>query len=167
MSKKVAAVPKGYRTATPCLTVNGVESAVEFYQKALGAVELNRAYDPTDTVVVHATIRIGNSNISLNQEYPEIGALSPVSLGNNGGQIHLYVPNVDELWADAIAAGAVEVSPLADAYWGDRTGILVDPFGHRWSLATRVEHVSGEELRKRVANLYMGVHESQEQDLAA
>lgn len=154
MTKKVTAVPKGYRTATPCLTVNGIEPAIDFYQRAFGAKVLSRLSDPTDTVVVHATIKIGNSIISLNQEIPEISVLSPASLGNNGSQIHLYVTDVNKLWADAMDAGAVEITPLADVYWGDRMGTLIDPFGHRWSLATRVEHVSGDELHKRAASLY-------------
>jgi PhnB protein len=168
MTKKVTAVPKGYRTATPCLTVNGIEPAIDFYQRAFGAKVLTRSSDPTDTVVVHATIKIGNSIISLNQEIPEISVLSPASLGNNGSQIHLYVANVDELWANAMEAGAVEITPLADAYWGDRMGTLIDPFGHRWSLATRVEHVSGDELHKRAASLYQPLKDVQEtQGLAA
>jgi PhnB protein len=162
MTKKVTAVPKGYRTATPCLTVNGIEPAIDFYQRAFGAKVLSRLSDPTDTVVVHATIKIGNSIISLNQEIPEISVLSPASLGNNGSQIHLYVTDVNKLWADAMDAGAVEITPLADVYWGDRMGTLIDPFGHRWSLATRVEHVSGDELHKRAASLYQPPVEVQE-----
>ncbi len=165
MTKKVTAVPKGYRTATPCLTVNGIEQALDFYQRAFAATVLSRTTDPTDSVVVHATIKIGNSIISLNQEFPEISVYSPASLGNNGSQIHLYIPDVEELWALAISAGALEVTPLVDAYWGDRMGTLVDPFGHRWSLATRVEHVSGGELHKRAASLYQSALEAQ--DLAA
>ena len=168
MTKKVAAVPKGYRTATPCLTVNGVEIATDFYQRAFGAVILTQSYDPTETCVVHATIKIGNSIISLNEEIPEIGVLSPASLGNNGSQIHLYVANVDELWMDAITAGAVQVASPVDVYWGDRIGTLVDPFGHRWSLASRVERVSGDELHKRVASLYLSTAETWDtQDIAA
>ena len=168
MTKKVAAVPKGYRAVTPCLSVNGIELAIDFYQRAFGALILTQTYDPTNTWVVHATIKIGNSIISLNQEVPEIGVLSPASLGNNGTQIHLYVTNVDELWADAITAGALQIAAPVDAYWGDRVGTLVDPFGHRWSLASRVERVSGDEAHRRSASLYLSTTETADtQDIAA
>jgi PhnB protein len=152
--KKVAAIPRGYRTATPCLTVKGVELAIDFYQKAFGATIVSRTYDPTETTLFHATIKIGNSLISLNQETSALGIFSPATLGNNGSQIHLYVENVDKVWADAIEAGAKEVWPLNDAYWGDRVGTLIDPYGHKWSLASRVEHVSQDQIQKRSAAIF-------------
>lgn len=167
MSKKVAPVPKGYRTATPCLTVNGVELAIEFYKRAFGATIETRTYDPTETTLIHATIKIGNSIISLNQETPIIGSFSPMTLGNNGSQIHLYVQDVEQLWQDAISAGAVSLSSLNKAYWGDRVGTLIDPFGHRWSLASRVEHVSKDEAQKRAASLFTPANETEETFIAA
>ncbi len=167
MSKKVAAVPKGYRTATPCLIVNGVELAIDFYQRAFGATIETRTYDPTETTLIHATIKIGNSIILLTQETPVLGSFSPATLGNNGSQIHLYVKDVEQLWDNAIAEGAVELSSLSDAYWGDRVGTLIDPFGHRWSLASRVEHVSKDEVQKRAASLFMPAEETQDPFVAA
>ena len=161
MTQKVAPVPKGYRTATPCLIVNGVDAAIEFYAYAFGANTLTLTLDPTDSYGVHATIKIGNSIVVLQQEQAELGILSPLALGNNGSQVHLYVEDVDTLWNSAIESGAYSISEPTDTYWGDRNGILVDPFGHRWSLATRVEHVSKEESRKRAEALY-GVEEAAE-----
>lgn len=161
MTKKVSAVPKGYRTATPCLTVNGVEQAVSFYQQAFGAVILKLTYDASETMMVHANIKIGNSIVSLHQEIREMGAVSPPTFGHSGSQIHLYVHDVEEMWANAIDAGATEISPLTDVYWGDRIGTLIDPFGHRWSLASRVEKVSGHELQKRMMALYGPAEDSQ------
>jgi PhnB protein len=154
MAQKVAPVPKGYRTATPCLIVNGVEAAIDFYTYAFDATTLSTICDPTESFVIHANIKIGNSIIVLQQESAEIGILSPVTLGNNGSQVHLYVEDVDFLWTSAVESGAIAIAEPMDTYWGDRTGTLLDPFGHRWSLASRVEHVSREESRKRAAALY-------------
>ena len=154
MPQKVAPVPKGYRTATPCLIVTDVDAAIEFYAYAFGANTLSLTLDPTDSFGIHATIKIGNSIVVLQQESLELGVLSPISLGNNGSQVHLYVEDVDSLWTTAIESGAYAITEPADTYWGDRSGILVDPFGHRWSLATRIEHVSAEESRKRAEAIY-------------
>ena len=154
MSRKVAPVPKGYRTVTPCLIVNGVDSAIDFYSDAFNATTLNQTLDSADQYTIHATLKIGNSLVMLQQESPELGILSPASLGNNGGQVHLYVDDVDAIWASALTAGAVSISDPVNTYWGDRSGILIDPFAHRWSLATRIEHVSADESSKRAAELF-------------
>ncbi len=154
MACKVSPVPKGFHTATPCLVVNGIEQATEFYVAAFGATVLTKTNDPSDSFAVHSTIKIGNSIIALQQENSEIGFLSPLSLGNSGGQIHLYVEDVDSLWASAMQAGAIAICDPVESYWGDRTATLVDPLGHRWSLASRVEDVSAEDIRQRSAALY-------------
>ena len=149
MSKKISPIPRGYRTATPCLTVISVDSAVAFYQAALNAEVLSSHLSADDAVTVHATIKIGNSMIVLNQEAPELGILSPLSTGVSGSQIHLYVDDVDASWNRAVEAGAQIRNPLFDAYWGDRTGLLADNDGHIWSIASKIENVSKEEMNKR------------------
>ena len=149
MTKKVSPIPRGYRTATPCLTVISVDSAVAFYQAAFGAEVLSSHLSADDSVTVHATIKIGNSMIVLNQEAPEQGILSPLSTGICAGQIHLYVDDVEASWNRAVEAGAEVRSPLFDAYWGDRTGVLVDNHGHLWSIASKIENVSRDEIAKR------------------
>jgi PhnB protein len=149
MSKKVSPIPRGYRTATPCLTVYDVDSAVAFYQAAFGAEMLTRHTDADEYVAVHATIKIGNSIIALNQEAPEQGILSPATMNVSSSQTHLYLDDVDASWNRALEAGAIVHTPLFDAYWGDRTGILVDGNGHLWSLASKVENLSQEEIGNR------------------
>lgn len=149
MTKKVSPIPRGYRTATPCLTVISVDSAVAFYQAAFNAEVLSSYLSADDSVTVHATIKIGNSMIVLNQEAPEQGILSPLNSGASASQIHLYVDDVDASWNRAVEAGAEVRSPLFDAYWGDRTGVLADNHGHLWSIASKIENVSKDELKKR------------------
>lgn len=155
MAKKVSPVPKGYRTATPCLVVTDVNAAVEFYNCAFQASVLTLTNDPTDTIPVHATIKVGNSIILLQMESPESGIFAPVSLGRQGSQTHLYVEDVDGFWSIALANGATPVVEPVDAYWGDRSATLVDPFGHCWTVASRIEHVSREEVQKRSAALFL------------
>jgi PhnB protein len=149
MSKKVSPIPRGYRTATPCLTVISVDSAIAFYQAAFNAEVLNSHLSADDSITVHATIKIGNSMIVLNQEAPEQSILSPLSTGVSGSQIHLYVDDVDASWNRAVEAGAQIRNPLFDAYWGDRTGLLADSDGHIWSIASKIENVSKDEMNKR------------------
>ncbi len=103
---------------------------------------------------MHATVKIGNSIVALNCEAPEQGIFAPATLGGSQGQVHLYVEDVDAVWERAIEAGALVRAPLFDAYWGDRTGMLVDHEGHLWSLASKIENVSQDEIRQRaVASL--------------
>ena len=149
MKDKVSPVPRGYRTVTPCLAVNGIDRAIEHYKAAFGAQEKVRLTGADDGVVLHAELKIGNSVIFLTEEDPALGIFSPASLGGSPTLVHLYVEDVDTAWARALAAGAVEVMPLVDTYWGDRFGKLADPFGHVWTLASRVERVSRDELAER------------------
>lgn len=155
MAKKVSPVPKGYRTATPCLVVTDVNAAVEFYSNAFEASVLTLTNDPTNTVPVHAAIKVGNSIIVLQVESPEAGIFAPVSLGNQGSQTHLYVEDFDSFWSTALGNGATPVADPVDAYWGDRTATLIDPFGHCWTVASRVEHVSRQEVQARSAAIYL------------
>ena len=149
VTKKVSPIPRGYRTATTCLTVFDVDSAVAFYQAAFAAELLTRHSGANEAVAIHATIKIGNSIIALSVEAPEQGILSPASLGVCSNQVHLYLNDVDTSWERAVEAGAQVHTPLYDAYWGDRTGILQDGNGYLWSMASKIENVSQDEVARR------------------
>jgi len=150
MAGKVKPVPDGYHTVTPYLIVKGAAGAIEFYKKAFGAMELLRMPDPSGKIG-HAEIKIGDSPIMLADEFPERGVLSPQTIGGSPVSILLYVENVDVLFKQAVAAGAKVTRPLQDQFYGDRMGGLTDPFGHQWHVATHVEDVAPEELKKRAA----------------
>ncbi len=144
----VKPIPDGYHTATLYLIIKDAARAIDFYKKAFGATELMRMADPGGKVH-HAEIKIGDSPIMLADEYPEMGALSPQSLGGSSVFILLYVEDVDERFSRAIAAGAKAVRPVQDQFYGDRSGTLTDPFGHQWTLATHKEDVPPGEMKKR------------------
>jgi PhnB protein len=146
--KKVAPIPAGYHAVTPYLSIRGAAEALEFYKRAFGAKEIMRMPGPKGDIG-HAEIRIGDSRIMLADEYPEIQFLSPASRGGTTVSIHLYVKDVDAMVARAVAAGAKLTRPVADQFYGDRTGSLEDPFGHVWHVATHKEDLSMAELRKR------------------
>jgi PhnB protein len=167
MSKKVSPIPRGYRTAMPCLTVYDVNAAVAFYQAAFGAELVSSHSGADESVSVHATIKIGNSLIAINQEAIEMGLLSPLSSGVSAGQVHLYVEDVETSWNRAVEAGAVVRTPLFDAYWGDRTGVLADPNGQLWSIASKIENVSKEEIQRRSRAALTGVSEAVENEVAS
>lgn len=150
MTGNVKPIPEGYHTATPYLIVKGGVDAIEFYKKAFGAKESFRMMRP-DGRVGHAEIKIGDSVIMLADEHPEIGARSPQTIGGSPISIHLYVEDVDAVFNRAVAAGAKVQRPLQDQFYGDRTGGLLDPFGHAWYVATHVEDIAPEELQKRAA----------------
>ena len=141
-------IPEGYHTATPYLIVKGAAKALEFYKKAFGARETMRLASPNGEIG-HAEIRIGDSAIMLADEYPDMGYRSPKSIGGTPVSILLYVEDVDRWFERAIAAGGKVARAVANQFYGDRTGTLTDPFGHVWSIATRVEDVSPEEMRRR------------------
>jgi len=148
MSEQVKAVPPGFHTLTPHLTVRNAEQALEFYKKAFGAEIGNIAHMP-DGKVMHASLGIGDSQLMLNDEMPEFGALSPLSLnGNSPVTIHIYTENVDEAFNRAVSAGAKVSMPLMDQFWGDRYGLVTDPYGHKWSLASHVKEMSREEMEQ-------------------
>jgi PhnB protein len=148
MSTKVQAVPQGFHTLTPHLVVRGAEKAIEFYKKAFGAELLGDIAKMPDGKVMHAMLRIGDSFLMLNDEMPEHGALSPLSGGSSSVTIHIYTDKVDTAFDRATSAGAKIKMPLMDQFWGDRYGVVTDPFGHQWSLATHVKDLSPEEMKK-------------------
>lgn len=155
MTSKVKPIPDGYHSATPYLIITNAAQAIEFYKKAFGATELTRLATP-DGKLMHAEIKIGDSPIMICDECPDWNALSPLTIGGTTVSIVLYVDDVDTVVKQALAAGATEQMPVEDQFWGDRMGTVVDPYGHKWSIATHTEDVSPEELDKRAKALFGG-----------
>ena len=151
-SPRTTAVPEGMRSVTPHLICAGAGEAIEFYKKAFGAVELSRI-PGSNGKIMHASIRIGDSVIMLNDENPEWGALGPKALKGSPVTIHLYVQDADAVFAQAVKAGAKATMPLDDMFWGDRYGKVEDPFGHQWSIGTHVRDVTPEEMQKAMAQM--------------
>lgn len=133
----------------PYLCARDASEAIDFYVRAFGAREVYRLTDPADGRIGHAEIEIGSGVFMLSDEYPDFGALSPQALGGSPVKLHLYVDDVDAVFAKALEAGAIEVRPVADQFFGDRMGEISDPFGHSWTLATRIEDVSPEDMQTR------------------
>src|SRR5579863_510814 len=142
----VKPVPDGYHTLTPFLTVRDAVRAIEFYKQAFGATERGIAKGP-DGKVMHAELKIGDSIIMLSDEWPEFGALSPLSTGGAGMGLHIYIDGVDAAFDRAVKAGAKVEMPVTDQFWGDRYGKLKDPFGHKWSIATLTKELSMGEMK--------------------
>jgi uncharacterized glyoxalase superfamily protein PhnB len=147
MATKVKPIPDGYATLTPVLTLPDASSGIEFYKRALGAQELMRMPGPGGKVM-HAELLIGNSRIMLGEEAPERNCQSPLGLGGTPVQFYVYVEDVDAAFRKAVAAGAKETMAVSDMFWGDRVGSLVDPYGHKWSLATHRADPTPAELEK-------------------
>ena len=151
MAAKAHFIPAGFHTATPYLIVKDGARALAFYAKALGATELSRHADPNGKVR-HAEFRIGDSPFMLSEESAEFPDWqSPESRGGTPVHIYLYVEDADAMFKRAIAAGARELLPLKDQFYGDRSGGITDPFGHVWYIATHIEDVSSEEMQRRAA----------------
>ncbi len=150
MTTAVKPIPGGYHSVTPYLILSGASDAIAFYKKALGAQEVMRLADPGGKVH-HAEIRIGDLRIMLADEHLEIQALSPKTIGGSPVSIHLYVEDVDAAVDRAVEAGAKLIRPVADQFYGDRTGGIEDPFGYRWFIATHKEDLTTDEIRQRAA----------------
>ena len=146
-------IPEGYHTATPYLIIGGAAAAIEFYKRAFGAIELFRFPTP-DGKIGHAEIKVGDSPIMLADEHPDMGYKGPKSLGGSPVSLMIYVEDVDGVFNQAIAAGATVQEAVQDKFYGDRSGTLVDPFGHVWHVATHKEDVSVEEMQRRAASQF-------------
>lgn len=147
-------IPEGYHSVTPYLVVDGADAAIRFYGEAFGAAEVLRMPMGESGKLAHAEVKIGDSHVMLADEFPDMGFLGPLKRGGATASLMIYVPDVDAAYAKAIGAGAEEERPPADQFWGDRMGTLVDPFGHRWTLATHVEDVAENEMRRRMAEAF-------------
>ncbi|MDQ4088019.1 MAG: VOC family protein [Pseudomonadota bacterium] len=143
-------IPQGYHTVTPYLIVDGAAEAIRFYERAFGAREVLRM-PMTEDKLAHAEILIGDSHVMLADEFPDMGFLGPLKRGGATASLMIYVQDVDAAFAQALNAGATQERAPEDQFWGDRMGTLVDPFGHRWTLATHIEDVSEEEMQRRAA----------------
>ena len=159
MAQQVKAIPDGYHTVTPGLTVRDGAKAIEFYQQAFGAQQVFRM-DKPDGRLMHAELKIGNSVIMLGEEYLQQGCQSPESLKGTPVSFYLYVADADAAFAQAIAAGAKAIKPVSDMFWGDRQGDVTDPFGHRWSVATHKEDLTPEQIGQRSQEFFASLAKS-------
>jgi PhnB protein len=150
---QVKPVPDGMHTVTPHLVCAGAADAIEFYKKAFDAIEMGRLSDPQGKLI-HASIRIGDSVVMLVDEFPEWGKPGPKSLKGSPVTIHLYVEDVDAIFERAVGAGAKVTMPLEDTFWGDRYGVLEDPFGHHWSVATHIRDMTPEEIQQAAQKMF-------------
>ncbi len=146
----VKPIPDGIHSITPYLIVNDAAGAIEFYKKAFGAEEVMRL-PAGEGKLGHAEIQIGDSRVMLADEHPEAGAVSPTTVGGSPVSICFYVEDVDSMFKRAIEAGGKEMRPVADMFYGDRMGVLTDPFGHQWSVMTHIEDLTPEEIGERMA----------------
>ena len=146
---RVSPVPEAFHTLTLHLSVRGVAGAIDFYARAFGARELLRNLFPDGETIVHAELLIGDSRLFVSDEFPARGVLSPLALGGTPVVLHLYVADADAAFRRAVEAGAEVLMPLADTFWGERYGMVRDPFGHKWALASRIEDLSPAELQRR------------------
>jgi uncharacterized glyoxalase superfamily protein PhnB len=148
MTTKPNPVPDMYRTITPTLTVKDAAGAIDFYKRAFGAQEIRRMPSP-DGKIMHAELKIGDSMIMLNDEFPEMGCLSPETLNGVASSIFLYVLDVDASYKKAVDSGAHPIMPPSDMFWGDRFSKIKDPFGQQWSIATHIEDLTDKEILER------------------
>jgi PhnB protein len=144
-------VPEGYYTVTPSLTLDNAPQAIEWYKKALGAEELSRSTGP-DGKIMHAELRIGDSRIMLNDAV--MGGKGPKAIGGSPSSLWLYVEDCDALFKRAVGAGAAVKMPVENQFWGDRCGMIDDPHGYSWSIATHKEDLTREEIDKRAAEFF-------------
>ena len=142
-------IPEEFQTLSPQLVVADAGAAIAFYQQAFGAEELYRNLAPDREAIIHCELLLGDSRFFVHDEFPDSGLCSPASYGGSSVTLHLYVDDADRWWQRAIDAGAQVTLPLEDQFWGDRYGILTDPFGHRWSIASRIEDFAPSKAQER------------------
>lgn len=155
MHDPVSAIPTGYHSVTPYIIVDDATAALDLYKRAFGAQEKFRL-DMGNGKIGHAEFTIGDSTIMIADEFPDRGIRSPKSIGGTPSHLLIYLENVDDAFALALREGMVEVRPLADQFYGDRMGMVADPFGHQWSLATHIEDVPIDEVRRRMGDARAG-----------
>ena len=148
MQPTVKAIPNGMHTITPHIIVRDAARAVEWYKEALGAEERSRVPLPGGKLM-SVELRFGDSTVMVADEFPEMGVLSPQTVGGTSTVLHLYTEDVEILWKRAVDAGALVLHPLQDQFWGDRHGQLTDPFGHRWNIGHSIEALTPEEMQRR------------------
>jgi PhnB protein len=152
MSSPVSHIPAGYHSIIPYLYIDGAAAALEFYKKAFGAT-VEVSMPRPDGKIMHAEIKIGDSHVMLADENAEIGAFGPHHYGGVTSSLMVYVPDVDTVFQQAVTAGATVQRPLADQFYGDRTGGVMDPFGHQWYLATHIRDVTPEEMKQAMEEM--------------
>lgn len=152
MAKAKSPIPEDFSTLTPHLTVDGADKFIDFVKRAFNAVEIGRAPGPGGKVM-HALVRIGDANLMLNDPFPEFGS-PPIAEGHWPIALHLYVPDADAVFKQAIEAGATVTMPISDQFWGDRYGHVKDPFGFVWAIATRKEELTPEEMKERQEKMF-------------
>jgi PhnB protein len=165
MAKSVKPIPDGYHTLTVYLMVRGAADAIEFYKRAFGAVECMRMPGPDGKTIGHAELKIGDSMLMLADEQAGAFGKSPESLGGTPFCFVMYVENADAAFERAVKAGAKVLRPLENKFYGDRTGMVVDPYGHQWALMTHIEDVPPEEMEKRAAAEHAKMASSAEPEL--
>jgi PhnB protein len=157
MAKAASPIPAGFHSLTPHLVVPGAAKYIDFLKSAFGAVEVSRSPGPGGRLM-HAQVQIGDSALVFNDDFGAGMGMPPLAEGRMPYQLHLYVPDADAMWASALAAGCTPVMPIGDQFWGDRYGVLQDPFGVRWGIATRVEDLTPAEQQERAAKAFGGGH---------
>lgn len=159
MKAKSKPIPEGYHAVTPCLTLKNSLEAIEFYKKAFGAKELEVFPSLDGAGTMHATIQIGDSILMMGDERPGQDCRSAESMGTSPVSLYVYVPNVDKVFEQALAAGATTTMPVDDMFWGDRCGTLKDPFGYSWMIATHTRDLSQKEIREGAESFFAAAGE--------
>lgn len=152
----VPPIPEGFNTVSAHIVVNNALQALDFYAKAFGAKKTRWMAGPDGKSTLHAEMQIGNSTVMLVDEWPEMGLTSPETLGGRHCTLHLFVDDADARYAQAVEAGCTESLPMHDAFWGDRYGKVVDPFGYEWSIATHQEELTPEQWDERAKQFFGG-----------
>jgi PhnB protein len=147
-------IPEDFHTITPYLVVRNAERAIHVYERAFGARELYRNLAPDGRSVIHSELLLGDSRLFINEEFPDFGQHSPHHYGGSAVTLHLYVSDVDALFKRAVEAGVEVTVPLDDQFWGDRYAKVRDPFGHEWSLASRIEDLAPETVHERARAVF-------------
>lgn len=155
MAKSANPIPAGFHSLTAHVTVNGAAAYSEFLQRAFGAIEISRSPGPGDKLM-HVLVRIGDSMLMFNDDFAAEFGMPPLAQGRMPYTLNLYVPDADAAWAQALAAGCQVRVPISDQFWGDRYGIVLDPFGISWAIATHQEDLTPEEIRQRAPQAFAG-----------